>query len=267
MTTMMTDVQISDEQKKQYRDEGYFILERVLPDAHLELLREECDRAVQEIDADMERQGVEVSGINRRGNRYFIAQPSLQRPVLRQVLFSDLMEKICRAALGETALVGWEQFVVKGAEAGMKFSWHQDAGYAHSMGAVNIAPGVSCWCALDDMSEENGTIYVLPYAKFGGGKLMDHIRDEEINDLVGYFGDDPGIPVIVPAGSVAVFSGLAFHRSGFNTTKHMRRVYLAQYGAAVAKRADGTDFGRGDPFFTNGQRVDSALASEGAATT
>jgi ectoine hydroxylase-related dioxygenase (phytanoyl-CoA dioxygenase family) len=266
MTSVITDVRISEAQRQQYRDEGYFILERMLPTAHLELLRDECDRAVQEIDADMERQGVEVSGINRRGNRYFIAQPSLHRPVLRQVLFSDLMAEICRATLGGTALVGWEQFVVKGAEAGMKFSWHQDAGYAHSMGAVNLPAAVSCWCALDDMSEENGTVYILPYARFGDGKLVEHVRDEEINDLVGYFGDDPGIPVIVPAGSIAVFSGLAFHRSGFNTTNRMRRVYLAQYGAAVAKHSDGSDFGRGEPFLENGRRVEETL-SEGVATT
>ena len=46
---------------------------------------------------------------------------------------------------------------------------------------------------------------------------------------MGYFGVDPGDPVIVPAGSIACFSSTLFHRSGPNTTDHVRRVYLAQY--------------------------------------
>ena len=104
------------------------------------------------------------------------------------------------------------------------------------------------------MSEENGTIYVLPYARAGGGKLVAHTRDEELNDQVGYFGDDPGIPVIVPAGSIAVFSGFTFHRSGFNTTNKMRRVYLPQYGGAIARNEDGSVFGRSDVILENGVR-------------
>ena len=41
--------------------------------------------------------------------------------------------------------------------------------------------------------------------------------------MVGYFGDDPGDPVIVPAGSIACFSSTLFSRSGINATDRMRR--------------------------------------------
>ena len=250
-----TKLEISEAQKKQYREDGYFILERALSDEQLKMLREECDLAVENIDAEMTAQGVEISGINIRGNRYFIGQPSLARPALRDVLLGEEMAQICRATLGENAVVGWEQFVVKGAETGMKFSWHQDAGYAASMGQQDIKPGLSCWCALDDMTEENGTVYILPYSRAGNGELVPHVRDEEINDLVGYFGDDPGIPVLIPAGGIAVFSGFTFHRSGFNTTDKMRRVYLAQYGAEVGRNPDGSVFGRSEILLQNGVRV------------
>ena len=49
--------------------------------------------------------------------------------------------------------------------------------------------------------------------------------------MIGYFGDDPGDPVIVPAGSVVCFSTTLFHRGGANTTGDPRRVYVAQYSA------------------------------------
>ena len=49
--------------------------------------------------------------------------------------------------------------------------------------------------------------------------------------MIGYFGEDAGDPVVVPAGSIACFSSTVFHRSGPNTTDHIRRVYVAQYSA------------------------------------
>ena len=36
------------------------------------------------------------------------------------------------------------------------------------------------------------------------------------NDRIGYEGDEKGEAVIVPAGSIAVFSSLVLHRSGAN---------------------------------------------------
>lgn len=72
---------------------------------------------------------------------------------------------------------------------------------------------------------------MLPYSRARTREVVEHVHDEETNDLVGYFGDDPGDPIIVPAGSIASFTSTLFHRSGANTTDRMRRVYLAQYSA------------------------------------
>jgi ectoine hydroxylase-related dioxygenase (phytanoyl-CoA dioxygenase family) len=85
---------------------------------------------------------------------------------------------------------------------------------------------VGCWCALDDVSEENGTVYNLPYALVGTKDKIKHVKDEATNDMVGYFGSEPGTPVIAPAGSIAVFSSTCFHRNGFNRTEKTRRAYL-----------------------------------------
>jgi ectoine hydroxylase-related dioxygenase (phytanoyl-CoA dioxygenase family) len=145
--------------------------------------------------------------------------------------------------------------VVKAAEKGKAFSWHQDSGYAMAGGAAPHSPGNTCWCALDDMSEANGTIYVLPYQRAGGDALVPHRWDAEANDWVGYFGDDPGIPIIVPAGSIVVFSTHVFHRSGFNSTDRMRRVYLAQYSPAPLVKPDGGPFGRNEAFLQDNEIV------------
>ena len=84
---------------------------------------------------------------------------------------------------------------------------------------------------LDDVSEANGTVHLLSYARAGTRDVVPHVRDEETNDMIGYFGDDGGDPVTMSAGSIVCFSSTLFHRSGPNTTEHMRRVYVAQYSA------------------------------------
>lgn len=252
----VSTVQITDEQRTQYQEEGYFILEKVIPERHLQVLRDQCRRFIDKQDAEMDAAGTDVLGISHRNKRYFVAHPSLESPEIRDFLVSDLMAEICRATVGPDAWVYWEQYVVKAAEVGLKFGWHQDSAFGE---ATPHQPYVSCWCALDDMTEENGTTYILPYSRAGGMRLFGHEREEGTNDLIGYTGDDPGEIVLVPAGSIAVFSSYTLHRSGTNATDRMRRVYLAQYSGEVIMRKDGDKpWGRAEPFLENGERVAAA---------
>lgn len=250
---------VTPAQRQQYIDEGYFILEQVIPSHHLDLLRGECQTAIDRLNARMDAQGVDVMGINHRNKRYFVSNCFKEQPVLRDFLFSDLMADICRAALGDDAYLFWEQYVVKGAETGMKFSWHQDSGY---VGYPNHKPYLTCWCALDDMSEANGTVHLLPYSRSGIRTWVLHVQEAGTNDKVGYFGSDPGLVAEVPAGSIVAFSSVVFHSSGTNTSKNMRRVYLAQYSREPIMSADGTKpWGNAEPFLRNGRSVAGAPVS------
>ena len=244
---------VSAAQMAQYRSEGYFILERVIGEESLDGLRQECQRYIDIYEAEMEAKGVTVSGINHYKKRYFIANRGKESPPISRFLFSGLMADICRATLGETAYLFNEQYVVKAAEVGTKFAWHQDSGY---VGHYH-RPYLSCWCALDDMTVENGTVYVLPYPRAGmqPDDLFEHIVEEGSNDKIGYHGDDPGIPAIVPAGSIVVFSSRTFHRSGPNTTDRMRRSYLAQYSAEpIMKKDRSGTWGQAVPLLVDGIR-------------
>lgn len=81
------------------------------------------------MDAEMERLGVETLGITHRNNRYFVSLKHQESPRLGEFLFGEVMAEVCRAALGPDAVLFYEQYVVKAAERGMKFGWHQDSGY------------------------------------------------------------------------------------------------------------------------------------------
>jgi ectoine hydroxylase-related dioxygenase (phytanoyl-CoA dioxygenase family) len=215
---------ITREHARQFRDEGFFVLERAVSTSDLEVLRGECQRFIDERDREMDRLDVDKLDLDHRASRYFVHAYG-HSPAIRRFLFSELMADIARAALGETVYLFNEQYVVKAAERGMKFGWHQDSGFI----GYPHRPYLTCWIALDDVSEANGTVYLLPYSRAETREVVEHIHDEETNDKVGYFGDDPGDPVSVPAGSIACFSSTIFHRSGANTTDRMRRVYVAQY--------------------------------------
>jgi ectoine hydroxylase-related dioxygenase (phytanoyl-CoA dioxygenase family) len=226
---------ITSDHARRFQEEGFFVLERVLPERDLDMLRGECQRFIDERDEEMDRLGVDQVDLDRRGSRYFVHAYG-KSPAVERFLACELMVRIARAALGDTVHLFNEQYVVKAAEQGLPFSWHQDGGfieYAHR-------PYLTCWIALDDVNETNGTVYLLPYSRAGTREVVEHVRDEASNDLVGYTGDDPGDPLIVPAGSIACFSSTVLHRSGANTTDRMRRVYVAQYSAEPILAADGS---------------------------
>ena len=244
-------LRVTSEHARQFREEGFFVLENAVPEGDLDTLRGECQHAIDERDREMDRLGVDTLDLDRRGSRYFVHAHG-KRPAVERFLSSDLMVQIAQAALGDTVYLFNEQYVVKAAEQGMSFSWHQDSGFIDD----SHAPYLTCWIALDDVTEANGTVYLLPYSRAGTRDVVKHTRDEESNDLVGYSGDDPGDPVIVPAGSIACFSSTLLHRSGPNTTDRMRRVYVAQYSAEPILSDDGSRPRRlAEPLLVDGQRV------------
>ena len=245
---------ITEDQKRHYQEDGYFILESVLGEEDLALVRKKCDELVAEQEAEMDRLGTDELNLSRRGSRYFIFNAFRDHPELADFVFSDIFEEICRATVGENALLFWEQFVVKGTSKSSRsaFSWHQDAGYVDGLPVPHY---VNAWVALDDVNEDNGTIYLLSYSKAGTRARVDHVVDEETGDRVGYFGDDPGVPVIAPAGSIAVFSSTTFHRSGPNVTDKYRRAYALQFAEEPVHEADGSIMGLTEQFLVNGKRV------------
>ncbi len=242
---------ITDEHRRQYRDEGYFVLERAIPDEHLGILRDACDHLIGLMHEEMDRLGTDHVHISHRGKRYHIAKRYREAPRLAEYVFSDLMAEVCRATLGETAFLFYDQYVVKAAEQGITFSWHQDSGYLD----FQHEPYVTVWAAVDDMTIENGTASVLPFSQVGIRTRVDHVRDPETGDRVGYFGDQPGVLAVVPAGSLVVFSSVTFHRSGANTTDRMRRAYVTQYSRQpVLDPATGEPLHLAEPFLENGRR-------------
>lgn len=57
------------------------------------------------------------------------------------------------------------------------------------------------------------------------------------------------------AGSIVVFSSVAFHRSRANSTDKMRRAWAIQYPPEIIYEPDGSLKGLDELFLKNGERI------------
>ena len=199
---------VTEAQREQYRCEGYFILESVIPEAALDGLRAECGSLLAKRQRRLEIRGIAGFALDfyrRNESRDRAWRPA---PLVRDFLFSDLMVEVGRATLGEDVYLFNEEYDITAAGGGITFFSQQDFGHYHR-------PYLSCCCALDDMTIE----------------LFERRVEDSSNDEVGCHGDDPGVTAPAPAGSVVAFSSHVVHRSGPNTTERLRRAYLAQFSS------------------------------------
>lgn len=240
---------ISKEQIEQYERDGFVILRDVISQEMIEKIQNECERFIREKDAEMDAKGVDVDEINHKGKRYFIAMKNKDSQPMQELLYGKELEEITRGILGDNVYLFLEQYVVKAADKGMKFAWHQDSGYVKE----KHEPYLSCWMPLDDVTEENGTVYLLSYEDAGTRTRIDHKLEAGTNDQVGYFGENPGVPAILKKGDIALFSSVCFHRSGSNNTNKSRRVLLMQYSKAPILKDDGSVLYLAEPFIVNGE--------------
>ena len=267
---------VTPAQREQFRSEGYFVVEGALDAELLGIARSACDRARSALERDLRERGENRhDNISILGSRYFLRKSRERYPELRRVLFNDTTAALCRATIGDTAWLQNEQFVVKLREPTSTFPWHQDSGYnVYRGGAERHPPYVTLWVALDDVGRANGTISLLPWSVVGEGELLEHRWDEATESWVGYDGDEQGVEIEAPAGSIVCLSSLSLHRSAPNTTERPRRSYVMQYtptlfrrandysavrgGTLVDLRSEGDIFSDGDPFLLDGRRVDGA---------
>ncbi|MFY9351251.1 MAG: phytanoyl-CoA dioxygenase family protein [Sphingobium sp.] len=242
-----------DAQSRSFREQGYALFDQVLTGPLLDMLRAQCDDFVARENARMDAASTDHLGLSHRGSRYFANECQREQPALRTMLFAPLMADICRATLGDDAYFFLDQYVVKGAEQGMAFSWHQDSGYVVGNGGpADHPPYLTCWCALDDATVENGTVRVIPGSHRGG--LLPHDRSPETADLAVDIAQT-AVPLAVRAGSIVAFSSLLLHATGANRSDRPRRVYLAQYTPRPLLNADGHLRRNAIAFLRDGRQV------------
>ena len=211
--------------------EGYFVEEEKLSTTDLELLQNCCDVLLGEPIDDGGGNRHEI-GLGKR--RRFLAHRHEEFDGLEAFILSGTPAKVASKVLGDKSYLFNEQFVVKGAETGASFAWHQDSAYV----GYDHKPYVSVWLAIDEANEMNGCLRVLPRNLQEKNYIDRHTWDMNSKEMVGYNGPDEGIKVVGPEGMIVVFSSLTLHCSGENKTSKNRRAYLIQYSSEPVKHPE-----------------------------
>ena len=219
---------ITQEQMTQFAQDGFFLLEDYFRVEEIEALEAAIDRHTLAHN-DRLREG-ERGGISRADEIQFTAFLAEHDAAIRAFATQEKMAAVAVALLGPDIWLYWNQAVVKYPETPRPFPWHQDNGYT----PVEPEQYLTCWLALNDATIENGCIWVRPGSHKNG--TLPH-KDSEIG-RVGYDGLDPGVPVPIRKGGMAVFSSLLLHKSGPNLTpSDVRKAYIMQYCLANTRDA------------------------------
>ncbi|NNL19062.1 MAG: phytanoyl-CoA dioxygenase family protein, partial [Boseongicola sp.] len=152
---------LSDDQIASYRENGYVVLERHLPDDVLQDIRREISRFEDEargMTASNDRLDLEDSHTLETPRLRRIKLPHMISDVMRKLMFSDHILAPARDLIGPDLRLHTSKLNMKSAGYGAAVEWHQDyAFYPHTNDDI-LAIGV----IIDDMASENGPLMVYP---------------------------------------------------------------------------------------------------------
>jgi len=234
---------VDDSQRSQYANEGFLTINNLLSYEELERLclrmTEIAEGCVPTFSADYieyepgphrVRDASTIRKINRcaENEETFMAHASNSR----------ILDIISELIGPDIKLFGSQCFMKP--PGGIEKPYHQDSAY------FTIEPRelVTCWTALDDVTLDNGCLWVIPGSH--RGELLDHDQPWDVGDRVDMQVRDDQIdhkrevPIELKAGSCSFHHSMLLHRSGPNQTQNSRRGLAVHYMSSQSRWTDGT---------------------------
>lgn len=246
----MNSMRLTDDERRSYQRDGFLVREKAFSHDEVEALRTATEELCDELAA--------VEGTRVQVSRHYIFEPDATKdvvikwepggtdtiqgiepfahlhPIFTRFTTHPAFIEPCADILG-LAEVGLftEKLNVKRAHVGGSYALHQDIPYWRGI-AEDADNLVTAWVALDDATNENGALEVLPGSHTRGqvpGKDSDlpferNEIDESTIDTSGM------VSVEVPAGGAVFFGPYLVHRSAPNRSDVDRRAVLYTYQAA-----------------------------------
>jgi hypothetical protein len=203
-----------------YRRWGYVVLPQAVPPAVLNAAEHVLDARERAWEQELQQFPGGRSWISHAGEVTFTARLAGSEPRLRTLLLSDALREFMTAILGPSVRLYFDQAVYKKPQCRQVVPWHQDNGYNPKV----PADYVTFWVAVTDTSVANGTIRFQPARHHEGPRP--HTRSAS-GYLICDAGADGGVPVDLQRGDAVAFSSLLPHATGPNTTRRVRKAYIA----------------------------------------
>lgn len=181
-------------------------------------------------------------------------------PGLHDVLWNPAFVMAASQLLGDKPVRFWhDQLFYKPAKKGGVVAWHQD--YSYWTRTKPVAH-ITCWCALDDATIENGCLQYIP-GSHKWGLLPKPVIAGELHGIKDFLNDEQkqsfDRPEMVPAkaGEAIFHHSLALHGSGENKSAQPRRAFV------INAFADGVSSDSNEPLLQGVQVVPKGNKMEG----
>ncbi len=150
-------------------------------------------------------------------------------PGLHDVLWNPAFLMAASQLLDDKPVRFWhDQIFYKPAKKGGVVAWHQD--YSYWTRTIPIAH-ITCWCALDDATIENGCLHYIP-GSYKWGLMPKPVIAGELEGIKDFLNDEQKEkfahpqPAPVKAGEAIFHHSLTLHGSGENKSSRPRRAFV-----------------------------------------
>ena len=258
---------ISEQQLKNYGEQGFLVIENFADEAQCDELRARAEELVQAFDpaevvsifstheqnrltdeyfltsGDKIRFFFEENAFNTDGTLKYEKEKSINKighalhdldPVFERFSRSQKVKELAAAIGLEDSLLLQSMYIFKQPNIGGEVTCHQDSTFLYTE-PIDI---VGLWFALEDATVENGCLWAIPgghrnglksrWVRASEGRMKFEIFDAEPWD------EEQLVPVEVAKGSLILLHGLLPHRSFENRSARSRHAYtLHLIGAGV----------------------------------
>jgi phytanoyl-CoA hydroxylase len=227
---------LSSEQIETFEEQGYLVLEDALTPEQLSRL----DTHVRQIAAgETNFPPAHLEYEPGAEDRRMESLRKINECCIHDQFFVDHAQhpKLLAAAvdlLGPDVKLFGDQLFMK-PPGGIEKTYHQDSPYF----TIEPMAMVTAWVAIDDVTEENGCMWVIPGSHKRGA--LDHSEAWMVGDRQDMKVPDAAMdltkeqPIVMTAGSCSLHHSLLLHRSGANTSDRFRRGLATHYMTARSR--------------------------------
>ena len=219
---------VSDEQIRFYRENGFVVIDDFLDAGELADWRLNVDEAVAQRGKRKLADGSSMEEDNYYA-RVFAQRINLwnDHPGMRRLMLDERLGKMAAELAGVAGIRIWhDQALIKPAW-GNPTAWHLDNPYwsFYSRDAISI------WVALDDVTRDRGCLYFIPGSHKSA--TYDNVGiGSNIGDLFNAYPQWAGLEAVgveMKAGSCSFHNGLVAHGAGANMSPYQRRAMTCAY--------------------------------------
>jgi len=213
-----------------FKAEGYLVKDKFFSEEEVSIMKAELQRLRPQMANSCVRRGKESQQLHKLSQR---------SDIFFWLPYRQSVQNAVVSLLGGPVEVYLDcQSFVKPAGSGHGTAWHQDNAYFQES---DPSRGLGMWLSLDESTEANGTLHVIPWTSDDGMRC--HVRDDDSDHLLtcrqavetGHAASI-GVPCVLQAGGVVFFRFDTPHCTKDNRTDSERSAVAVHFRRLEADR-------------------------------